>query len=151
MTGILCANSLDSIDNYLDYDWIGAPWDPNGRYGGNGGLSLRRVSSIMRVLEHQRRIPHSDPEDVWLTERLGHLPDTRVANGSVSFNFSAEMRWVEHPMGYHIGGSGKWLNGDVWGNEDKRQRVWEWCPEVKMELELDEEGFFEGEICNDNF
>lgn len=43
---ILCANSRQNLNEYLDYDWVGAPWNPQGRYGGNGGLSLRRVSAI---------------------------------------------------------------------------------------------------------
>jgi hypothetical protein len=43
---ILCANSRQNLNDYLDYDWVGAPWNPSGRFGGNGGLSLRRVSAI---------------------------------------------------------------------------------------------------------
>jgi hypothetical protein len=43
---ILCANSRQNLNDFLDYDWVGAPWNPNGRFGGNGGLSLRRVSAI---------------------------------------------------------------------------------------------------------
>ncbi|KAL8685962.1 MAG: hypothetical protein Q9218_007439, partial [Villophora microphyllina] len=61
--GILCANSEATIDSWLDYDWVGAPWSPTSRYGGNGGLSLRRVSSIIQILRSQSRIPNSDPED----------------------------------------------------------------------------------------
>jgi len=43
---ILCANSRQNLNDYLEYDWVGAPWNPDGRFGGNGGLSLRRVSAI---------------------------------------------------------------------------------------------------------
>ena len=111
---------------------------------------MRRVSSIMRVLEHQRRINGSEPEDVWLTERLGHLIDTTVANGSQSFNFSAEGWYVHHPMGYHIGGSGEWLGSNNWGTEEKRQEIYEWCPEMKMEIAMDAEAYFDG-TCNDPF
>ncbi|KAL8751712.1 MAG: hypothetical protein Q9184_005980 [Pyrenodesmia sp. 2 TL-2023] len=71
---ILCANSDGNLDDWLDYDWVGAPWHPSSRYGGNGGLSLRRVSSIIQVLREQIRIPDSDPEDVWLTSWLSHQP-----------------------------------------------------------------------------
>jgi hypothetical protein len=71
---ILCANSMQSLNDFLDYDWVGAPWNPNSRFGGNGGLSLRRVSSIIEVLRNQKRVDGSQPEDVWLTERLGHRP-----------------------------------------------------------------------------
>ncbi|KAI0022008.1 hypothetical protein F4780DRAFT_789456 [Xylariomycetidae sp. FL0641] len=88
---VLCANSRRSLDDFLAYDWVGAPWDPAGRYGGNGGLSLRRVAAILDVLRDQQRAPGSEPEDVWLTERLAHRPGARMANGSLSLTFSGEM------------------------------------------------------------
>jgi hypothetical protein len=88
---MLCANSRQSLNNWLEYDWVGAPWNPNGRFGGNGGLSLRRVSRIIDVLKNQQRISGSEPEDVWLTERLGHRPGAKLANGTASLTFSGEM------------------------------------------------------------
>ncbi|KAH7227224.1 uncharacterized protein BKA55DRAFT_655495 [Fusarium redolens] len=87
---IICANSKHIVDDYLNYDWVGAPWNPSGRWGGNGGLSLRRVSSIIDVLRNQRRIDGTQPEDVWLSERLGDHNTGLVANGSVSTTFSGE-------------------------------------------------------------
>lgn len=88
---MLCANSRQTLNSWLDYDWVGAPWNPNGRFGGNGGLSLRRVSKIIDVLRHQERIPGTEPEDVWLTDRLGHRPGAKLANGTASLTFSGEM------------------------------------------------------------
>jgi hypothetical protein len=88
---ILCANSRHTLNEYLDFDWVGAPWNPQGRFGGNGGLSLRRVSAIIDVLRNQERVPGSEPEDVWLTERLGHRPGSKLANGTISSTFSGEM------------------------------------------------------------
>ncbi|KAG0648499.1 hypothetical protein D0Z07_5375 [Hyphodiscus hymeniophilus] len=88
---MLCANSRQSLNNWLEYDWVGAPWNPNGRFGGNGGLSLRRVSRIIDILQNQKRIPGTEPEDVWLTERLGHRPNAKLANGTASLTFSGEM------------------------------------------------------------
>lgn len=26
---IICANSKHDLDDYLEYDWVGAPWNPN--------------------------------------------------------------------------------------------------------------------------
>lgn len=87
---ILCSNSKQSLNDWLDYDWVGAPWNPEGRFGGNGGLSLRRVSSIIQILRDQVRIDNSEPEDVWLSERLGYRPGAKLANGTMSLAFSAE-------------------------------------------------------------
>jgi hypothetical protein len=93
---MLCANSMMSLDDYLDYDWVGAPWNPEGRWGGNGGLSLRKVSAIIDILRNQERTPKEEngggvPEDVWLAERLAMRPNAKMANGTVSIFFSGEM------------------------------------------------------------
>lgn len=88
---MICANSRQTLNNWLEYDWVGSPWNPNGRFGGNGGLSLRRVSAIIDVLRNQVRLPNTEPEDVWLTERLGHRPGGNLANGTTSMTFSGEM------------------------------------------------------------
>ena len=103
---ILCANSRQTLNDYLEFDWVGAPWNPQGRFGGNGGLSLRRVSAIVDVLRNQQRIPGTEPEDVWLTERLGHRPGSRLANGTVSTTFSGEMH-AGDPTRLEDAGSGK--------------------------------------------
>lgn len=87
---IICANSRYTINDFLEYDWIGAPWHPSSTWGGNGGLSLRRVSTMIDVLKNQVRVEDSDPEDVWLAERVSHHPGAMVANGSVSLKFSGE-------------------------------------------------------------
>ncbi|KAM0272541.1 hypothetical protein ACHAQH_008677 [Verticillium albo-atrum] len=93
---ILCANSRHNINDFLEYDWIGAPWNPAGRWGGNGGLSIRRVSAMIDVLREQVRVDGSEPEDVWLAERLAHRPGARVANGTVALTFSGEMHTGEN-------------------------------------------------------
>ncbi|KAJ4391967.1 hypothetical protein N0V93_005587 [Gnomoniopsis smithogilvyi] len=88
---ILCANARRNLNDYLEYDWIGAPWQPGARFGGNGGLSIRRVSAIIDVLRSQTRADFSEAEDVWLSERLGHRPNARMADATVSLTFSGEM------------------------------------------------------------
>jgi len=49
------------------------------------------VSAIIDILRSQERKPGSEPEDVWLAERLGHRPGSKLANGTVSLTFSGEM------------------------------------------------------------
>jgi hypothetical protein len=173
---MLCANSRQSLNNWLDYDWVGAPWKPTSRFGGNGGLSLRRVSAIVDVLRNQQRVPYSDPEDVWLTERLAHRPEGKLANGTASLTFSGEMysgqgenvgadqanaeEWMKglddwrdgyyEPMGYHTGGSGETLHPEIWGSQDLRKHIWNYCPEVKMTLKMDAAKFVPGD-CQANW
>jgi hypothetical protein len=46
---MICANAARSVEDYFEYDFVGAPLS---RKGYNGGLSLRKRSSILRVLEN---------------------------------------------------------------------------------------------------
>lgn len=180
----LCANSRLDVDAFLGLDWVGAPWTPDAQWGGNGGLSLRRVSRIVEVLRHQQRREDSEPEDVWLSERLAHFPGANVANGSVSLTFSGEMHsgvgegapaeprfcnngtmllcneGGEHvrgiddwrtgfyePMGYHTGGSGKYLHSSIWGAPELRSHIYGYCPEVKMAVAMDVARYVPGECA----
>ncbi|KAL9037137.1 MAG: hypothetical protein Q9214_005831 [Letrouitia sp. 1 TL-2023] len=148
--GILCANSGKSLNDWLEYDWVGAPWNRAGRYGGNGGLSMRKVSSIITVLRNQVRINYSEPEDVWLSERLGHLPGAKLANGTISNVFSVENTYADNPMGYHLGHSGKGNPSAYLGSPEKRQKVFDYCPEIKMLTDMDAEQYMPGH-CNENW
>ena len=52
----LCGNSPRSILDFVEYDWVGAAWKwakPNSphEWGGNGALSLRSRSMILRLLD----------------------------------------------------------------------------------------------------
>ncbi|KAL8675558.1 MAG: hypothetical protein Q9168_000070 [Polycauliona sp. 1 TL-2023] len=148
--GILCSQSGRSLNDWLDYDWVGAPWNRNGRYGGNGGLSMRKVSSIITVLKNQIRIPNSEPEDVWLSTRLGHLTNGKLANGTISNEFSVENTYTERPMGYHLGHSGRGNPAAYLGTPDKREKIWDYCPEIKMLTDMDPEQYMPGH-CNENW
>ncbi|KAL8845902.1 MAG: hypothetical protein Q9221_008969 [Calogaya cf. arnoldii] len=147
---ILCSQSGKSLNDWLEYDWVGAPWNRNGRYGGNGGLSMRKVSSIIKVLQNQRRIPNSEPEDVWLSTRLGHLTGGKLANGTISNEFSVENTYFERPMGYHLGHSGRGNPAAYLGTPEKREKIWDYCPEIKMLTDMDPEQYMPGH-CNENW
>lgn len=178
---MLCANARQSINDWVEYEWVGAPWNPVGnKYGGNGGLSIRRVSSIINILKSQTRADNTEPEDVWLAERLAARPGAHLANGSSELAFSGEMfggpgevTWDGHsekdptdhgyvegvddwrkgfyePMGYHTGGSGDTLHSGIWGTPAMRQHIWEYCPEMKMTLQMDAAYYVPG-TCNNQW
>jgi hypothetical protein len=101
---IFCANAPTTLNDFLEWDWIGAPWSPQAEYGGNGGLSLRKVSKILQVLEkEQRTTGDGELEDSWLTNRIVRLEGARLPHAKVSKTFSVEGVWDEKPLGYHIG------------------------------------------------
>lgn len=101
---IFCANAPTTLNDFLDWDWIGAPWSKTAQYGGNGGLSLRKVSKIIKVLKKEKReIGDGALEDLWLSERLNRLEGRKMPNATVSKTFSVESVWDEKPLGYHVG------------------------------------------------
>ncbi|EPS35262.1 hypothetical protein H072_11521 [Dactylellina haptotyla CBS 200.50] len=147
---ILCANSELSINDWLDYDWVGAPWNLNDRFGGNGGLSLRKISKIRQVLTFQNRIEGTEPEDLWLINRIGLLPNANMATPTQESEFSVEQVWHQSPMGFHLGWGGARLPEGVWDKEEQRKRVYEYCPEIKMimKMRLEREKCSPEEIAN---
>ncbi|KAF2964256.1 hypothetical protein GQX73_g9307 [Xylaria multiplex] len=54
-------------------------------------IAINIPITTVDVLTDQVRVDGSEPEDVWLTERLGHRPGARMANGSLSLTFSGEI------------------------------------------------------------
>jgi hypothetical protein len=131
---IFCANSPRTINDFLEWDWIGAPWSTTAQYGGNGGLSLRRVSKILHVLSTQTRQYNDGAlEDLWLTDRLKDLEGAHMPNATISKSFSVESVWDKQPLGYHVG----WLgvhHEQIWDEDGQVEHIMKYCPEVKMIL-----------------
>jgi hypothetical protein len=101
---IFCANAPTTLNDFLEYDWIGAPWSKTAKYGGNGGLSLRKVSKIIEVLKKEhRKIGDGALEDLWISDRLRRLEGAKMANATISKTFSVESVWDDAPLGYHVG------------------------------------------------
>ena len=46
---MICAPHKDLLAKFMDYDYVGAPWNVGGV--GNGGLSLRRKSAVIKKLK----------------------------------------------------------------------------------------------------
>ncbi|RFU31477.1 hypothetical protein B7463_g4889, partial [Scytalidium lignicola] len=138
---IICTNSEQNLNDWLHWDWVGAPWGAAIQWGGNGGLSLRNIPKILQVLEKEKRtVGHPELEDLWLTTRVKDLEGAQMPNATISKHFSVESVWDDSPMGYHIG----WLgvhHPQIWDNEDQVNHILKYCPEIKMilgmKLEMD--------------
>lgn len=115
-------------------------------FSGTGGLSLRRVSAIRRVLSFQERYNNSEPEDEWFVKRLSVTPGEKVAS-EFQGALAVENVLMDKPMGYHVrGGGGSNLNHDVWKNPEVRKRIFEYCPELSMIMDMK----LERERCPDD-
>src|SRR2546421_9893715 len=107
------------------------------RFGGNGGLSLRRVSKVLEVLQFQTRLDNTFSEDQWMASRVGLVPGANMAPPTVEREFAVEDIWTERPMGYHINPTVSPGNSqDVWDDPAKRRMIYEYCPEIKIILDM---------------
>ena len=65
--------------------------------------------------------------------------------------FSAEGIWHDKPLGYQTGGGGNTLPGGTWGDPERRQHFYDYCPEMKMTLNMDGRKFMGDPLCNENW
>ena len=124
-----------NIDDFLEWDYIGAPWPkhqndtPNGV--GNGGFSLRTRQAMIDVINHisitDTPIPPSTarymastnntvlPEDVYFSKNIQDHALGRVAPWDIARNFSTETQYNPHSLGGH----NFWLKDPTW-----RERIY---------------------------
>lgn len=94
------------LDEFLKYDYIGAPWlYPDNRNVGNGGFSLRS-KKLQSILATDEFIEMSDPED----EAIGRLYreyletkyDIKYSSVDLADKFSYELRTpIQKTFGFH--------------------------------------------------
>ncbi|TLS30157.1 hypothetical protein PpBr36_03483, partial [Pyricularia pennisetigena] len=132
---ILCANSETSLNEWLDWSWAGSPRKKDDRFSGNGGLSLRKVSAIRRVLNFQERYNDTEPEDEWFGRRVWVLPGEKVASGFDGM-LAVEDVYMQRPMGFHVRDFGRTLSDDVWKDHKQRQKIFEYCPELSLIMDM---------------
>ena len=109
------------IEQFLKYDWVGAPWpenqDDNSLGVGNGGLSLRSKSKMIECINiiKPENLKISDstksymentnsnfiPEDVYFTKAMIDYNIGIVAERNVAMKFSQETQKSENPFGGH--------------------------------------------------
>lgn len=143
---IMCANSKKNLNEWLDWHWIASPRGYNDQTPGQGGLSLRRVSAIRRVLSFQARYNDSEPEDEWFSKRIYLLPNVKVASPADE-GLAVEEVYFPNPMGFHVRDGGRGLLGyQVWGDEARRKEIFSYCPELSliMDMKLERERCYIG-------
>jgi hypothetical protein len=86
------------IEEFLGYDYIGATWwfEP---YVGNGGLSLRKKSAMLHILDNYN-LHKEMPEDVYFAYGCRDL-GLKLAPIEAADKFSVESKFVLGSMGYH--------------------------------------------------
>lgn len=122
----MCSNSPHKINDFLKYDYIGAPWDTSwfafdrSHLVGNGGFSLRTRSKILSLLGHMK-YDFKIPEDVWYAQHL-HRVNAVIPSVEIAKTFSVESIYYERPLGVHRYA----LRCSV------RTKLFETCPEARL-------------------
>lgn len=100
-------NPKKFTSEFLDFDYIGAPWDIfNYRKVGNGGFSLRSKRLLNAAKEYAYCRPYKQSEDYFICKEIGELLEYRYgikfAPYSLAKKFSTEDRNVRPlPFGFH--------------------------------------------------
>ena len=104
-TDALIMRKIDDV--YFDYDYIGSPWSNKNQWtkynAGNGGFSLRRVWSMIKVCEPYRNVPfekiHRGNEDGFFSSQDSYkYPPT---NSLLHQAFAVERVKHKFPVGCH--------------------------------------------------
>jgi hypothetical protein len=102
---VMCSNSPHKITDFLQYDYVGAPWDPSWfafsktEFVGNGGFSLRSRSktlALLALIPYDRKLP----EDVWYGLNLRRVNGS-VAPMNIAQTFAVESIYYDRPLGAH--------------------------------------------------
>ncbi|KAK6582859.1 hypothetical protein PZA11_005267 [Diplocarpon coronariae] len=140
---MLCANAARSVDDFFEYDLVGAPIAEGRGTGYNGGLSLRKRKTILRVLENfdweeeKQKGNENRFEDQYYYNRMNELRAEEEEAGidpksegainlptmEVARTFSVETIDYPHPLGVHQ--VHRWLGEQMVSLDD-------WCPEYKL-------------------
>jgi len=64
---IIIKKNKDFINDFLKYDYVGAPWGCGPNDVGNGGLSLRKKSKMLEIIEKENVERRNEPEDVFFS------------------------------------------------------------------------------------
>lgn len=88
------------VDEFLKYDYIGAPWPHLGNRVGNGGFSLRSKDFCLKICKSSKR-PKYMNEDVFFST-YGALHNANIADYATACRFSCEcVRTDTLPLGVH--------------------------------------------------
>jgi hypothetical protein len=90
----------DGVDEFLNYDYVGAPWPHRRNEVGNGGFSLRSKAFCLRVCNSVKRPAHMN-EDVYFSVN-GALQKANFADYETACRFSCEnIKTNTLPLGVH--------------------------------------------------
>ena len=138
---VICSNSPYNLTSFEKWDYIGAPWDAFKRIGGDGGISLRNRSIMIKVLEYELAKTSDDKErdlaykkwgqeDVFFVSRMLEMQskgliDPKIATREETLRFGAIGSAVNDDVLVASGTLGVL-------DHDAREKFLAICPELKL-------------------
>ena len=90
---VICNENVDLLDDFMKYDYVGAPWKDA---VGNGGFSLRRKSKVLEIISKCKR--GNDNEDVYFANPCVSIFKPSMDNAKF---FSTESIYSDKSFGVH--------------------------------------------------
>jgi hypothetical protein len=104
---MICERNKHLINEFLDYDYVGAPWPHISRNVGNvgnGGLSLRKKTKMLEIMDKDPEI--HIPEDDYFS--CTTVTDVYKPSFEEAKRFSIEHMFSEATFGFHQ----PWISGN---------------------------------------
>jgi len=133
---VLCSKSLQSIDRFTKYDYIGCSVDDktigfggwrwskthvNDHFYGSGGMSLRKKSFMLQCIRNNPDIDRAYPEDVFFSNCVARSPN-KPESATVINNFCTQNNYVNNSFGAH--------RISMLSDGDKKRFI-QFCPEAR--------------------
>ncbi|KAK6332347.1 hypothetical protein TWF696_003065 [Orbilia brochopaga] len=127
---IICANAHKTVDDFLEYDFIGAPISPNASVY-NGGLSLRNRTMIMELFNEGLEFANEmnttkDGEDFWFSEKFEER-GAKLPSAETAMEFACQYQFnmaQKRPVGYH--------KIHKKASRKALREIAKWCPEISL-------------------
>ncbi|KAL3937277.1 MAG: hypothetical protein SGBAC_007584 [Bacillariaceae sp.] len=124
--GALCGNADVSIDQFLGYDYIGAPWQAYGGKGGDGSSHSFRHRSVMLEILKEHPPDDGDQDYKYFLKHMKDSPKYKIADRDATIAFGG----VSDGTPLLLSGIQSNLNFTT------RENILFLCPELKMVLVL---------------
>jgi hypothetical protein len=130
----ICSTYKNNIYKFIDnnYDYVGAPWEWNKKIG-NGGLSLRKKSKMLEIINICNDRKQSSPdqlhnEDVFFSTICTDKVDIKLPSFEDATEFSIETVYSDNAFGIH----------KLWQYQNKRQiqKINKYCTGLDNLIEL---------------
>jgi hypothetical protein len=89
------------VDDFIEWDYIGAPWGHFNMLGGNGGLSLRTKQKMIDIIDKVKYEPARDGNEDLYFCRYMHIVQGKIAPKEIAQQFSVETIFYPTPVGCH--------------------------------------------------